>query len=109
MAAPVAGQKGRADPAQPARQDVVRGCAKGAVHLSPFRALKPVYLIDARAADHANHALCHPAPPWVGSKSTRAVSQAAGGREPANWYFGLFRPRHGENFTDLRVILIAKP
>ena len=57
--APVPRQKRHRPAVQRAGQDLVRRRAEGALHLAPLRAFQPLDLVDARAADHPDHGLCH--------------------------------------------------
>ena len=63
MAAPVTRQEGHFDAIQMPRQHRVGGGAEGAVDPDPLRAFQPLDLIDARAAEYADHALHDPHSP----------------------------------------------
>ena len=56
---PVTRQEGHRHPVERTRQNGVRRRAPGGLDAGPFRALKPVDVIDAGAADHGNFRLGH--------------------------------------------------
>ena len=63
MPASMTGQEGHSGAVQNPGQDLVRRRAEGGLDLGPFRLFEAVNLINARAADHADHLVHSPLHP----------------------------------------------